>query len=132
MSKKISDELADKIIDELGDPDMDWSGDAHTMRTGTILHEAIRLTARDRQQAYGHPRDHFGRTVAGLNARFTSGDDPLFRRPMQPQEWAIMVAIDKLIGRGNDTRDIKRDSLVDICGYLRTYEMVMESGQTRP
>lgn len=92
----------------------------------SILQEAIRLTSSDRQGQYGHPGDHFARTVAGLNARFGTGKDPLFAREMEPQEWALMVALDKLVGRGNDTREMKRDSLVDAAGYCRTYEMCVE------
>lgn len=92
----------------------------------SILQEAIRLTSSDRQGQYGHPAEHFARTVAGLNARFGTGKDPLFAREMEPQEWALMVAIDKLVGRGNDTREMKRDSLVDAAGYCRTYEMCKE------
>jgi hypothetical protein len=45
---------------------------------------------------------------------------------MEPQEWALMMSLDKLCGRGNDTREIKRDSLVDAAGYCRTYEMCRE------
>lgn len=92
----------------------------------TILEEAIELTSRDRQQAYGHPANHFARTVAGLNARFLAGTNPLFARPMEPQEWALVMVIDKIVGRGEDTRAIKRDSLVDGAGYLRTCEMVSD------
>ena len=93
----------------------------------TVLEEAIRLTSRDRQGAYGPPGEHFSRTVAGLNARFCAGRAPLFARPMTPQEWPLMILIDKLIGRGQDTREMKRDSLVDVCGYARTWEMVGEA-----
>ena len=92
-----------------------------------ILTEAQVLTSADRQKQYGHPSLHFGRTAAGLNARFMSGDDPLFRRNMEPEEWPLMMAIDKIVGRGNDTRKVKRDSMVDVCGYMRTLEMVQET-----
>jgi len=88
----------------------------------TVLEEAIRLTSADRQADYGHPAEHFHRTAAALNARFCTGRAPLFARPMEPQEWALMMALDKLAGRGQDTRAMKRDSLVDAAGYCRTYE----------
>jgi hypothetical protein len=96
----------------------------------TILSEAARLTSADRQRQYGHPREHFARTAAALTARFSTGADPLFRRVMDPQEWPLMMALDKLAGRGQDTRAIKRDSLVDVAGYCRTIEMCGEPGNT--
>jgi len=98
--------------------------------TETILSEAARLTSADRQRQYGHPREHFARTAAALTARFSTGTDPLFRRVMDPQEWPLMMALDKLAGRGQDTRAIKRDSLVDVAGYCRTIEMCGEPGNT--
>jgi hypothetical protein len=88
-----------------------------------VLEEAMRITSHDRQGQYGHPRDHFSRTVAALNARFRTGKEPLFAREMTPQEWPLMVAIDKLCGRGEDTRDLPRDTLVDVPGYCRTTDM---------
>jgi len=95
-------------------------------KSDTVLEEAIRLTTHDRQSQYGHPRVHFARTAAALNARFRTGKDPLFARDMAPQEWPIVMAIDKLCGRGNDTTSLKRDSVVDVCGYMRTHEMCGE------
>lgn len=92
----------------------------------TVLEEAQKLTATDRQAQYGHPSLHFARTAAALNARFGTGGNKLFARPITPQEWPLMVAIDKLCGRGEDTAALKRDSLVDVCGYCRTIEMCSE------
>lgn len=109
-----------------------WLGKLRVDENGQVWHEnileeALRLTSSDRQAAYGHPAHHFGRTAAALTARFSGGPDPLFRRTMSPQEWGLMVAVDKLVGRGEDTRNVKRDSLVDCAGYCRTVEMVMEA-----
>ena len=96
-----------------------------------VLTDAERVTSEDRPGIYGHPLDHFGRTSAALNARFFSGDDPLFRRPIEPNEWPLMVAIDKLCGRGEKTYDIERDTLVDVPGYCRTIEMMAQEFDRR-
>ena len=96
-----------------------------------ILLEAEKLTSATRNGEYGHPLDHFQRTIEGLNARFLSGSDPLFRREMVPQEWPRMVAIDKLVGRGEDTKTTKRDTLTDTAGYCRTIEMVDDEEKRR-
>ncbi len=56
-----------------------------------VLQEAMRLTSVDRQAQYGHPSEHFARTVAALNGRFRTGNAPLFARDMEPCEWPLMV-----------------------------------------
>lgn len=85
----------------------------------TILDEAKRITAGDRQKAYGHPSEHFARVVALVNARFSHK----LKEPFEVWEWPIVMLLDKL-SRGNGSPP-SRDSLVDIAGYARTCEMVL-------
>ena len=110
------------------------NGSVHIGGNGTgklrILEEALAAVV-EREGQYGHALDHFGRTATALTARFMSGKNPLFARPMTPQEWPLMVAIDKLVGRGEDTTNIKRDSLVDTCGYADRFQEVIDEQQRR-
>ena len=86
----------------------------------SILDEAKRITAADRQNDYGHPSDDFARTAlmwTGIlrgrlreGAEIAAGDVPL-----------CMIAV-KLARQANR---YKRDNLVDIAGYARTAAMVV-------
>lgn len=90
--------------------------------TETILEEAARITSKDRQEAHGHPRDHFAVTVALINARFAHK----LLEPFKAWEWPIIMVLDK-VGRGATSGEPPmRDSLVDIAGYARTCERVLE------
>ena len=91
--------------------------DSHTSES--ILDEAKRITAADRQADYGHPADDFTKTAhmwtgifAGRlreGAAITAMDVPL-----------CMIAV-KLARQAHRH---KRDNLVDIAGYARTAAMV--------
>jgi hypothetical protein len=84
----------------------------------SILTEAMRLTANDRQKQYGHPCDDFARTAqmwTGILAsklrpgeEITASDIPL-----------CMISV-KLARQAHRH---KRDNLVDIAGYARTAAM---------
>lgn len=84
--------------------------------TETILEEAQRLVGGDRGTDYGHPRDDFARTAGAWAA--------LFGWAVTPAQVALAMIIVKL-SRLQETPD-KRDSIVDIAGYARTYEMVLD------
>lgn len=82
----------------------------------TVLEEAAELTAGDRQNAYGHPADDYARTAAMWSAYLGHEVTPL-----QAQMCMALVKVSRL---ANSPRH--RDSLVDIAGYARTYEMTLE------
>lgn len=84
--------------------------------TETILEEAQRLVGGDRGDDYGHPRDDFAKTAGAWNA--------LFGWDCTPAQVALAMIVVKL-SRLQETPH-KRDSIVDIAGYARTYEMVLE------
>lgn len=84
--------------------------------TETILEEAQRLVGGDRGDDYGHPRDDFAKTAGAWNA--------LFGWDCTPAKVALAMIVVKL-SRLQETPH-KRDSIVDIAGYARTYEMVLE------
>ena len=101
--------------------------------TPNILEEALRATdgAEGRPKAYGHPYDHFGRTVGAINATFTdivrerlARGEPMFTR----DDWPVMMILDKT---ARYVHEHQRDSLVDIPGYARTAEMVNEERARR-
>jgi len=75
-----------------------------------------RLTT-ERGKVYGHPRDHFARTVGILGIVFGT------RRfcDMQPRDWAVVMECDKL-ARFAETFE-HADSQADIAGYAETWRM---------
>lgn len=81
-----------------------------------VLEEAGRIVAGDRGDEYGHPGDDFARTAGAWSS--------LFGWDVTPRQVALAMVVVKL-SRLQETPD-KRDSIVDIAGYARTYEMVME------
>jgi hypothetical protein len=83
----------------------------------SVLDEASKAVDGDRGDNYGHPYDDFGRVVEAANAL---GIDPLSGR-LHHALYMILVKMSRLV----QTPD-HRDSLVDIPGYARTYEMVLE------
>ena len=82
----------------------------------TILEEAGRIVGGDRGDEYGHPRDDFARTAGAWTA--------LFGWDCTAAQVALAMMVVKL-SRLQET-PLKRDSIVDIAGYARTYEMVLE------
>lgn len=90
----------------------------------TILEEAIQVTSSDRPSTYGHPLDHFTRTIGMLNARFAHK----LKEPLDPEDWAVIMMLDKI---ARSAHSYSRDNLVDVAGYARTYEMVKEERAKR-
>lgn len=83
----------------------------------TVLEEAARITSIDRQGSYGHPLEDFGRT-----AQIWSAILGQFITAEQVALCMIGVKLSRLVQSPGH-----RDSLVDIAGYARTYEMVREA-----
>lgn len=86
--------------------------------------EAQRITHGARREAYGHPLDNFGRTVAMVNAFLA---DKLIV-PITEEEWGLINVLSKVARSANK---LKRDNLTDICGYANTVDMVMEERERR-
>lgn len=82
----------------------------------TVLEEAQRLVGGDRGDDYGHPADDFGRTADLWRS--------LWGWNVTPERVALAMICVKL-SRLAETPS-KRDSVTDIAGYARTYEMVRE------
>lgn len=81
-----------------------------------VLEEASRLVSKDRGQQYGHPADDFARTAGAWRA--------LFGWDATPGQVALALIVVKL-SRLQES-PAKRDSIVDIAGYARAYEVVLE------
>lgn len=86
------------------------------------LEEALRLVHGDRGQDYGHPGEDFART-AGMWAS-------LFGWSVTPAQVALAMICVKM-SRLIQTPD-KRDSAVDVGGYIEAYWMVMERAASLP
>jgi hypothetical protein len=86
----------------------------------TILDEAAGLVDGDRQDTYGHPADDFSRVTRaaaalGINPAVTAGNS------LHHALYMMLVKIARLVETPHH-----HDSIVDIAGYARTYEKVLE------
>jgi hypothetical protein len=83
----------------------------------TILDEAASLVDGDRGANYGHPYDDFKKVV---DAAYYLGIRPHLGVKHHVL-YMILVKMSRLV----ETPD-HRDSIIDIAGYARTYEMILE------
>lgn len=86
----------------------------------TICQEADRLVSTDRQADYGHPLDNFTQTAALWSAI-------IGHEVTAEQVGLCMIAVK--ISRA--TNAIKRDTLVDIAGYAKTIDLVVQERARR-
>lgn len=84
----------------------------------SILTEAARLTANDRQEAYGPPFTDFSKTVGMWNALFAKK----LTADLTPYDFCLAMMAIKM-SRLEATPG-HRDSLVDIAGYANCYSMM--------
>lgn len=87
-------------------------------RPESILGEAERLVSRDRGNIYHHPYDDFTKVTEMAKALFGG------RGPESADEHALYMILVKLVRLSHSPGH--RDSIVDIAGYARTYDMVIE------
>src|SRR6266487_5221303 len=90
----------------------DSSSTQATSKT-TILDEAAELTSRDRQDVYGPPSRDFERIAGAWRS--------LFGWDVTAEQVALAMVIVKVSRL--QTTPTHRDSVVDIAGYARCYEM---------
>ena len=72
----------------------------------------------ERGSNYGHPADDFERVT---NAAIALGIDPVNEGPLHHALYMILVKLSRLVQTFNH-----KDSLEDISGYAKTYEMIIE------
>ena len=88
----------------------------------TILDDADDVTRNARQSAYGHPLDNHGCTAqlwtAYIERRFGA------RVPMTSLDVCYLMMLVKISRLANDPTH--RDSLVDMAGYARNAEMILD------
>lgn len=91
----------------------------------TVMQEAQELVFGARAAAYGHPKENFERICALWNAYLAGKPSEWYDNGCQidAKDHAIMMILVK-IARLQQTPD-HRDSLVDICGYVGTYEKLL-------
>lgn len=90
---------------------------APSMHVETVTEEGERLTQEARHHSYGPPHLDFAK-VTGMSMALWG------RGPQSPIEHAMYMILVKL-SRLQNSYD--RDSVVDICGYARNIEMIVDA-----
>ena len=88
----------------------------------SVLAEAAEVVDGPRQSDYGHPHENHGCTAALMAAY-------LCRKYGRDQRFdALDVCVFNVLQKVSQLANTPdhHDSLVDICGYVRNYEMVLE------
>ena len=93
------------------------SKEIHKPKPENILKEADKIVGGDRNASYGHPRQDFERTAKIWGA--------ILGKPDITDMQVALCMIGVKISRQCNSQ--KRDNIVDIAGYARTAEMVMDS-----
>jgi hypothetical protein len=87
----------------------------------SLLDEAKRLTSRDRQKNYGHPKDNFKRIADLWNSYLTNRQNPETEISTEDVAWMMV-----LLKIARDLNKPTRDNLVDAIGYTRTLAMIRD------
>lgn len=85
----------------------------------SLLDEAKRLTSKDRQKNYGHPKDNFKRIADLWNSYLTNRQNPETEISTEDVAWMMV-----LLKIARDLNKPTRDNLVDAIGYTRTLAMI--------
>jgi hypothetical protein len=90
----------------------------------TILDEASRITASDRNNAYGHPALHHAATAAAFTAYLVRTGKMSAEHSLSATDWEMAMILDKVMRFANKP---SRDALVDIAGYARCAEKALHA-----
>jgi hypothetical protein len=91
------------------------------VETLSILDEAAKLVDGDRGAHYGHPADDFARVAGAALALGVRPTDDTNLAGLHHALYMILVKVARLVETPSH-----HDSIVDIAGYARTYEMILE------
>lgn len=83
----------------------------------TILEEASSVVDGDREKTYGHPSLNFARTAVLWSV--------VFGHPVSLEQVALCMACLKI---AREVHEPKRDNLVDLVGYIRCIEKMVDAG----
>jgi hypothetical protein len=86
---------------------------------------------RERGNTYGHPADHFQRTVSILNALGFRRVNPNGEiRTLDALDWPFVMVADKLARLAESPEH--RDGWADVQGYGKTAEMLLDVARLGP
>lgn len=117
IERRHADVHGKKIVMVMPPPEVESIAPA---KSETILEEAERLVAGDRQRDYSHPMEDFtrtGRIWGALLERWAA-------KPSEPVPPQIVGMCMTAVKMSREVHRHKRDNLVDGCGYLRTVDMI--------
>lgn len=95
----------------------------------TILETAQRIVDGDRGRDYGHPMDNHSCTGDLFHA-FLERKYGKKCLALLPEDVCIFNILQKIARLANTPDHL--DSLVDICGYARNYQMILEKRKEAP
>ncbi len=81
----------------------------------SVLQEADRITSNQRREKYGPPAEDFAKVTGMAMALWGRG-------PESPAEHSLYMILVKL---AREVHAHQRDNLVDIAGYIKTYEEIV-------
>ena len=110
------------MSESAGDPMWLTPADGSDPFEETVCQKADRIVSTERGKHYGHPLDDFTRVTEAAKAL---GVDP-HKGPEHHALYMVLVKLSRLVETPGH-----HDSIVDGCGYFKTYDMIFKEREKR-